>query len=118
MKYLILAVIVIAIGCKQGNPNYNPYAPIGPGAHHECVDSTHEGCDGWCVCDGMGCKYATNARIMNHYVPIRDYQIEIVEDSLLIYDANRFVGAVYFGHGDYQGERIAPIDSLILKDNE
>jgi len=47
-------------------------------------------------------------------VDARDYQIDIVEDSLLLFDGNRFVGAVPFHYDTL----VSPIDSLIMKDNE
>jgi hypothetical protein len=47
------------------------------------------------------------------FVQARDYQIDIVEDSLLIFDGNRYVGAVVFNWNNP-----APIDSLIMADNE
>jgi|SanBayMetagenome_1026888.scaffolds.fasta_scaffold20028_3 hypothetical protein len=25
-------------------------------ATHICADSTHANCDGWCMCDGVGCE--------------------------------------------------------------
>jgi hypothetical protein len=25
-------------------------------ATHICADSTHATCDGWCMCDGVGCE--------------------------------------------------------------
>lgn len=25
-------------------------------ATHICADSTHTTCDGWCMCDGVGCE--------------------------------------------------------------
>ena len=46
-------------------------------------------------------------------VDARDYQIDIVEDSLLVFDGNRFVGAIPFNY-----DKPSPIDSLIMMDNQ
>lgn len=42
-------------------------------------------------------------------LPMRDYQIEIDNDSIYIFDENRHVGSAAWGDGQ--------IDSVILKDN-
>lgn len=44
------------------------------------------------------------------YDPLRDYQIEVTQDSIYVFDGQRGVGALPFGN--------TPIDSLIMKDNE
>lgn len=84
---------------------------------HICVDASHEICDGSCECDGLGCKTSQNMLSTYQVVPIRDYQIEIIEDSLLIYDGKRYVGTIAFGNGG-NSWKMSPIDSLIERDNE
>jgi len=82
---------------------------------HRCIDITHQECDGNCECDGMGCVTAVNnSRVTYQIVPLRDYQIEIVVDSLLIYDGKRHVGTIPF----FTGDNTTPIDSLIMVDND
>lgn len=78
---------------------------------HTCIDQSHEICDGHCECDGLGCATATKL-VGYQIIPLRDYQIDIVEDSFLIFDGKRFVGRL-------------PVDSdkdnltkLINEDNE
>jgi len=44
------------------------------------------------------------------YAPLRDYQIEVTQDSIYVFDGDRKVGAVAFGN--------TPIDSLIMMDNQ
>ena len=44
-------------------------------------------------------------------IPARDYQIEFVEDSMLIFDGNRYVGTIPMWDN-------SPLDSLLKKDNE
>lgn len=64
----------------------------------------------------VSCKNAASEPIHNvnmcvQYVPARDYQIDIVEDTLLIFDGNRLVGKIPF-------EDSTAIGSLIVGDNE
>lgn len=64
----------------------------------------------------VSCKNAAREPIYNvkmcvQYVPARDYQIDIVEDTLLIFDGNRLVGKIPF-------EDSTSIGSLIVGDNE
>jgi len=44
-------------------------------------------------------------------VPFRDYQLEIVEDTIYVYDLNRFVGSFFW-------EDDSPIGKIIMKDNQ
>lgn len=104
----IIAVCIIAASCR--NPNYNPYTPVGPGTYHTCIDPTHKICDGQCECDGLGCTYSLNSKYALQSIPARDYQLEVVEDSLLVFDGHRHVGTIPFGN--------TAIDSLIMADNE
>lgn len=64
-----------------------------------------------CSHNGYGCH--GNSRIMTRVNAIdeRDYQIELTQDSILIYDGERKVGSVKFT--EYE----TPLDSLLLKDN-
>jgi len=55
-----------------------------------------------------GCNDAETKPVT--YAPLRDYQIEVTQDSIYLFDGDRKVGAVPFGN--------TPIDSLIMKDNE
>lgn len=55
-----------------------------------------------CPYEGLECP---NAKSL-----VRDYQIEIDQDSIYLYDGERFVGAV-------KGESTGSLDSLMLKDN-
>lgn len=62
------------------------------------------------------CEYEQAVLIINRdtalqYINARDYQIEIVEDSILLFDGNRLVGTLPFT--DYK----TPLDSLIMEDN-
>ena len=45
-------------------------------------------------------------------IPFRDYQIEVVEDTLLVYDLNRLVGKCFYE--DYD----KGIGEIIMKDNQ
>ena len=47
-------------------------------------------------------------------VDARDYQIDIVEDSILVFDGKRYVGTIPC-HFD---SSLSALDSLLLKDNE
>ena len=64
---------------------------------HVCSDPTHRVCDGVCVCDGMECPAISEKVVVTITYPARDYQLEVVEDSLLLFDGNRLVGTVAFG---------------------
>ena len=44
-------------------------------------------------------------------VPFRDYQLEIVEDTIYVYDLNRLVGSFFW-------EDDSPIGKIIMKDNQ
>ena len=74
---------------------------------HICVDNTHEICDGSCSCDGMECNISSAFTT----IPARDYQIELIEDSMLIFNGHRFVGTIPMWDN-------SPLDSLLVKDNE
>ncbi len=76
---------------------------------HRCIDPTHELCDGHCECDGLGCHLAANNNTTSIEL-LREYQIELSMDSIIIYDGNRVVGSVAYGN--------SPIDSVFLRDNE
>ena len=114
---LVIALIVFIASCKT-NPNYNPYMPVGPGSHHQCLDATHKLCDGHCSCDGLGCDYATNATLLPgnsgkvaiQYVSARAYQLEIAQDSIILYDGNRVVKKMFFSDD-------SEIGSVINEDN-
>lgn len=48
MKKIIISILVAAtlFSCKTTKK---------PQPYHVCTDTTHQTCDGWCSCDGMGC---------------------------------------------------------------
>lgn len=62
-------------------------------------------CDGQCKCDGMEC-----GSIPTNVVPLRDYQMELTQDSVYLYDGYILVGTVPFIGN-------TPLDSILLKDN-
>ena len=115
---LAMALIVFCASCKN-NPNYNPYIPVGPGSHHQCLDASHKLCDGHCLCDGLGCDYATNAKLLSgstgnvaiQYISARAYQLEIVDDSIILFDGNRLVKKMVFSDDN-------EIGSVIYEDNK
>lgn len=68
---------------------------------HVCVDKTHTVCDGNCECDGFGCPPADP----------RDYQVEVNQDSIMLFDREKRVGAIPLLED-------SAIGSLILNDNQ
>lgn len=51
----------------------------------------------------------TNEGIKVKYYPLRDYQLEVTQDSIYLFDGDSKVGAIPFGN--------SPIDSVIMNDN-
>lgn len=50
-------------------------------------------------------------RTVPYPAQLRDYQLEIVEDTIIVYDVNRCVGKFFW-------EDNSPLGQIILKDNE
>lgn len=48
-------------------------------------------------------------------IHFRDYQLEVVEDSILVYDLNRLVGVIPMNASSYDAE---PLSTMILDDNQ
>lgn len=67
---------------------------------HLCVDRTHKTCDGLCECDGFGCAPL-----------LKDYQLELWNDTVWIYEGKRLVGR-------YTSNWKNQFDSIILNDNQ
>jgi len=67
---------------------------------HQCSDTAHLNCDGECECDGMECSVIKT-----------DYQINLHNDTVWIYDGNRFVGS-YISNWNNQ------MDTILLTDNQ
>lgn len=94
---------------------------------HICIDPTHQTCDGKCTCDGMECythyhngqecRYEGAECPTIQFTFLRDYQIELLEDSFLIFDGKRYVGSIPFGNGG-NNQKMNSLDSLIERDNE
>jgi hypothetical protein len=76
-------------------------------SQHICIDPLHKSCDGLCECDGLECSPHFSYQL----VPLRDYQLEIVEDSILLFDGRRHVGTISFQEG-------TKLEQLIVSDNE
>ncbi len=88
---------------------------------HQCTDKSHVNCDGGCECDGMECKvnecryegqecpnYNT---CTGHGVAARDYQIEVYNDTVWVYDGQRLVDRYI---SNWKGQ----IDTVLLNDNQ
>lgn len=107
---LVMIVIAIAILCScNGTPK--SYT-------HTCNDQTHLSCDGGCECDGLGCNisgvtYGADGKPITVLAPIalHQYQLCLVEDTVIVYDAGRFVGKIPLWDN-------SPLDKLIQLDNE
>lgn len=100
MKSLIILLFSICLFSCNTEPE-----------HNYCSDATHELCSQYCSCAGTQCEFSTP--IIQSYaiqrIPSRDYQVEIVEDSLLFYDGNRFIGTIPI--------KDSAISTLIYEDN-
>jgi hypothetical protein len=90
-------LITSSVWCKQNKS-------------HICIDRTHRICDGKCSCDGMECPPWTPNNALQ-LIDGRDYQLDLIEDSILVWDGNRYVGTIPMWDN-------SPLDSLLLKDNE
>ena len=101
---LILSVVLITAFTSK-SPEVFPghQSPI-----HSCYDGTHQTCDGYCVCDGMECPYETT-ECPNAQAAMRDYQIEVLNNTIIVYDGRRLIGSLKFN---------TSIGKMILRDNQ
>lgn len=99
---LILSVVIIT-GFTSKSPEVFPQNSI-----HSCYDAIHQRCDGYCECDGLGCPYETT-ECPNAQVAMRDYQIEVLNNTIIVYDGPRIIGSLKFN---------TSIGKMILRDNQ
>lgn len=97
---LVLGIAVLVASCN-GRKIINPITTTtsSPNTPHQCIDKTHDTCDGKCECDGFGCTGAS------------DYQLVLLHDTIWVYDNGRLVGTIYYGQN-------IKLDSLIDVDNQ
>lgn len=100
MRHLLLAAFIAAffVSCNTES-----------NADHICFDPNHLTCDGRCECDGMACPKFEKKAVL--FIEARDYQLLIVEDSVLMFDGPRLVGTLPMWDN-------SPLDSLIQFDND
>lgn len=96
---LILCAVLFSAFTKD-----NSQTPVNT---HQCYDKTHITCDGYCECDGLGCPYE-GAECPNAKVVMKDYQIELSNDFIIIYDGNRVVGTLKYE---------TSLGKMVLRDN-
>jgi hypothetical protein len=75
---------------------------------HVCIDGTHQTCDGACECDGLGCSQAINQELQASQLT-RDYQLELSDDFIVVYDGERVVGTLTYK---------TSLGRMMMKDNE
>lgn len=121
MNKLLLLMVLFA-SCK-GKPSYNYRALDTRTTNIEIVSSPYSlyingdivtvNNKGMIVRKNMSSGIQKEVMILNIVDTVRNmraYQISLEDDSITLYDSNRYVGTVgYVNHG---------LDSLILKDNE
>lgn len=52
----------------------------------------------------------TNVTISSK-LPLKDYQLEVIEDTILVWDSNRFVGKIFYTDDE-------PLGYMIQEDNQ
>lgn len=109
--YSLLLLIIVFVLAIVGTLAFSAFdKPPIDNPQHTCIDNTHEICDGNCECDGLGCHLATNNNTTSIEL-LRAYQIQLTLDSIILWDGNRRVGAVFLTDD-------TPIGRLIYDDNE
>lgn len=95
-KLIFLVFVITLVGFKLCGCGESAAKPT----THQCSDKTHLECDGGCECDGLACP-----------VNGRDYQIEVYNDTVWLYDGQRLVGS-YISTWKNQ------MDTILLNDNQ
>lgn len=118
--YTLLTLLIVFTLAVCATLAFGSYDKTPKSISHTCTDSTHEKCDGQCDCDGLGCMnsgvlYTADDKPFAVLAPIRlrDYQLDIVVDTILVFDGDRLVGKIPFPDEDSTA-----LGNLIYIDNE
>jgi len=94
-NYLFVALLIPFLIALVGSGVFSGCNESKANVAHVCSDKTHLECDGGCECEVMK----------------TDYQINLHNDTVWIYDGNRFVGK-YTSNWNNQ------MDTILLTDNQ
>lgn len=120
--YTIIALLIPLFFVLVGSGAFSGCSEVKATDTHVCTDKTHLNCDGGCECDGMECSPINECRYegrecpnynncTGHGIAPRDYQIEVYNDTVWVYDGQRLVERYVT---NWKGQ----IDSVLLNDNQ